>query len=103
MEVKKEVNPMATVTGRMRYNLLVAAHFDSEDIEQATPTVIQRINSIGFSKGLVHRDNPNKETLIHDCWDTDENLYIPEHIEALWKIVYRYAFYWCVDKMHSMK
>lgn len=90
----------------MENDLWAMRKIEPDDVFQAMPVIIRQINveaSIYYSKGLVHKDNPEKETPIPECWDTDENIYTKETLKDLWKVVQNYAFDWCVMKINSMK
>jgi ribulose bisphosphate carboxylase small subunit len=87
----------------MANDLWAKRNLEPNDVYQAMPIIVRQINDVGYKRGLVHKDNPERETLVNNCWDTDENIYARESLDTLWTLVKEHAFDWCVTKLNSMK
>jgi hypothetical protein len=95
---------MITVKARMEDNLWSRRSMKPEDVYQAMPVIMHKINDKShYFLGLQHKNNPNQRTPLKDCWNTDENIYTDEGIENLFRFLESFAFNWCVAKLNSMK
>lgn len=83
-------------------NELCSFGFRGDEYVRAVQFSITGITRDNFPSRTIEKKDGTK-MLIKDCWETDSDDYIKEHLNYLYGKMQPYILEWCLNVIHSLK